>query len=327
MWSCAPLMLRDLSQSSAIRIARVLPTWRHCLPHFIARDRRAPCHHSPRTHPNGPHFPPTAVPHRVASTLLVHHPVHILGGGAEAAECLLVGERGLEALLDFRWALAACCTCCAACGVRSGLPAAQQAGRWAQMAPPAPPSPLLRAHLGFGPRSPHRLPLLHPFRASGRLANLTLRATAGACVAHSRGRLTVQGCTLECNARGLPHLAAPLLTRAVSGPLQPATPAAHPGPKPVLPAPVPVAFAAPTAAAAAAALQRRVGEKRPLSPAAELADPASLASLALPPAKRLCGWPAAGAGVLSVVETRIRVRACSQLELAGCLLGGTRFQF
>lgn len=42
------------------------------------------------------------MPHVVTSTLVVPHPVHILGGGAEAADCLLVGQRGLEALLDFR---------------------------------------------------------------------------------------------------------------------------------------------------------------------------------------------------------------------------------
>ncbi|KAL4437453.1 hypothetical protein ABPG75_004592 [Micractinium tetrahymenae] len=198
---------------------------------------------------------PGPVPHLVSSTLVVRHPVHILGGGAEAADCLVVGERGLEALLDFR--------------------------------------------------------------ASGRLANLTLRATAGACVAHSRGRLTVQACTLECDARGLPHLAAPLLTRAVSGPMQPGTPAGHAGGRPALPAPgcaaAPTLAAEAAAAAGAAAVLAKPGQKRPLTavtPAAAGAAPA------LHPAKRLRGWLGAGAGVLSVVETRIRAEGLA-VDLRG----------
>lgn len=207
---------------------------------------------------------PGPVPHLVASTLVVRHPVHVLGGGGEAAECLLVGDRGLEGLFDFR--------------------------------------------------------------ASGRLANLTLRATAGACVAHSRGRLTVQACTLECDARGLPHLAAPLLTRAVSGPTQPATPAAHAGGKPVPPGPLPATPGAPAAAAApppasppesaTAAAQGKLGSKRPLAAMADAAAPGADALSAPPAAKRLCGWPGVGAGVLSVVETRIKAQGLA-VDLRG----------
>ncbi|KAI7837060.1 hypothetical protein COHA_009136 [Chlorella ohadii] len=69
-------------------------------------------------------------PHLIAAPVVVCHPVHILGGGAEAGDCVLAGAKGIEALIEFR--------------------------------------------------------------SSGRLANLTLRATASACVAHTKGRLTVQ---------------------------------------------------------------------------------------------------------------------------------------
>lgn len=40
--------------------------------------------------------------------MVVPHPLHILGGGGEAADCTLVGARGIEALLDFRWERADC---------------------------------------------------------------------------------------------------------------------------------------------------------------------------------------------------------------------------
>ena len=43
-----------------------------------------------------------AVPHLVAAPVMVPHPVHILGGGVEAGECVLLGARGIEAILDFR---------------------------------------------------------------------------------------------------------------------------------------------------------------------------------------------------------------------------------
>ena len=109
---------------------------------------------------------------------------------------------------------------------------------------------------------------------------------------------SLQGCTLECDARGLPHLAAPLLTRAVSRPAPPPTPAAAEA----RPAPPPAA----AAAAACEAPSCAVGQKRPA------AAVASCAKEEAPAAKRLRAWrsaaeAAAGAGVLSVVETRIRV--------------------
>jgi hypothetical protein len=46
------------------------------------------------------------------------------------------------------------------------------------------------------PSVTHLLPPTPGCRASGRLANLTLRAVSGACVAHTRGRLTVQVSTV-----------------------------------------------------------------------------------------------------------------------------------
>ncbi|PRW60477.1 F-box SKIP5 isoform B [Chlorella sorokiniana] len=197
-------------------------------------------------------------PHVIAAPVVVRHPVHILGGGAEAGDCVLAGAKGIEALIDFR--------------------------------------------------------------ASGRLANLTLRATASACVAHTKGRATVQGCTLECDARGLPHLAAPLLTRAVSRPAPPPTPAAwaeRPSPSAAAPT-APASAAAGTAGTAAPLPMPGVGNKRPAAVAAGWGPSVKEEE---PAAKRLRVWrsaaeAAAGAGVLSVVETRIRARGAA-VDLRG----------
>jgi hypothetical protein len=125
-------------------------------------------------------------------------------------------------------------------------------------------------------------------------------------VAHTRGRLTVQGCTLECNACGLPHLAAPLLTRAVSClPRPPATPAGTAKRLPDAPLVTP-------AAGSAALLSQLVGQKRPADAKPAAAAEAAAAGSAAPAAKRLRAWHSAGgiavgAGVLKVVETRIKV--------------------
>lgn len=121
----------------------------------------------------------------------------------------------------------------------------------------------------------------------------------------------LQGCTLECDARGLPHLAAPLLTRAISCPPPPPTPvawAARPGPSSA--AAATPATAAASAAAAPLLPTPAASGKRPAAAAAGWA--ASVKEEA-PAAKRLRVWrsaaeAAAGPGVLSVVETRIRVR-------------------
>ena len=42
-------------------------------------------------------------PHAIAAPVVVRHPVHILGGGSEAGDCVLAGAKGIEALIDFRW--------------------------------------------------------------------------------------------------------------------------------------------------------------------------------------------------------------------------------
>lgn len=120
-----------------------------------------------------------------------------------------------------------------------------------------------------------------------------------------------QSCTLECDACGLQHLVAPLLTRAVSHPPPPCTHAS--GRRlPQLPAMTAAAAAAPVG-------QMHCGAQE------------CSATEALPPAaKRLRAWrsaaeAAAGVGVLSVVETRIKVRADVWVwwrELRRLLAGG-----
>ncbi|CAK0735569.1 hypothetical protein CVIRNUC_000602 [Coccomyxa viridis] len=52
------------------------------------------------------------------------------------------------------------------------------------------------------------------FRASGKLANLTIRSTAASCITHMQGHLTVEGCSLSCKGTGLKHLFSPIVTRA-----------------------------------------------------------------------------------------------------------------
>ena len=124
----------------------------------------------------------------------------------------------------------------------------------------------------------------------------------------------VQGCTLECDARGLPHLAAPLLTRAISRPPPPPTPVAwaeRPGPSSQA-----SAAAAAGVAAMAALPTPAAGEKRSAAAAAGWGS----GEEEPPAAKRLRVWrsaaeAAAGAGVLSVVETRIRVSTGVSVEL------------
>lgn len=54
------------------------------------------------------------------------------------------------------------------------------------------------------------------YRASAKMANLTVKARRAACVVHQRGRLLVDACLLHCNAEGLDHLFAPLVTLAHS---------------------------------------------------------------------------------------------------------------
>lgn len=54
-------------------------------------------------------------------------------------------------------------------------------------------------------------------RASGVLANLSVRSEQGACVTHDAGRLVVDSCLLQSTpAPGLEHLFTPLVTNANS---------------------------------------------------------------------------------------------------------------
>ncbi|KAL3140655.1 F-box protein skip5 [Trebouxia sp. C0010 RCD-2024] len=55
------------------------------------------------------------------------------------------------------------------------------------------------------------------FRSTGKVANLTIKATLSNCILHRRGKLTVEGCKLHCYASGLEHLFTPLVTLATSG--------------------------------------------------------------------------------------------------------------
>eukprot|EP00884_Botryococcus_braunii_P021622 jgi/Botrbrau1/8143/Bobra.0308s0033.1 len=54
------------------------------------------------------------------------------------------------------------------------------------------------------------------FKASGKLANLSVKTRRAACVVHHRGRLVLEDCMLECKPEGLDHLFAPLVTLAYS---------------------------------------------------------------------------------------------------------------
>lgn len=53
--------------------------------------------------------------------------------------------------------------------------------------------------------------------STAKVANLSFRSTLAPCVVHERGCLRIERCLLRCDARGLDHLVAPLLTRAMSG--------------------------------------------------------------------------------------------------------------
>ena len=69
--------------------------------------------------------------------------------------------------------------------------------------------------------APHQPALL--VAATARLAGVTVEGGMAGCVAHLRGRLVIEGCVLRCEARGLRHLAAPLVALASDGglPTQP----------------------------------------------------------------------------------------------------------
>ena len=54
-------------------------------------------------------------------------------------------------------------------------------------------------------------------RSTGKVANLTIKATLSNCILHRRGKVTVEACKLQCYAGGLEHLFTPLVTLASAG--------------------------------------------------------------------------------------------------------------
>ncbi|CAM6029465.1 unnamed protein product [Sphagnum balticum] len=56
------------------------------------------------------------------------------------------------------------------------------------------------------------------FSASGRVANLTIKAELGSCLLHRKGRLTVDNCFLECADHPLDHLSCPIISTADDSP-------------------------------------------------------------------------------------------------------------
>ncbi len=60
-------------------------------------------------------------------------------------------------------------------------------------------------------------------RATCRVSGLCIRSHCGPCVLHRSGQLHLERCQLTCDAHGLEHLCAPIVTRARSAktPLRP----------------------------------------------------------------------------------------------------------
>lgn len=54
------------------------------------------------------------------------------------------------------------------------------------------------------------------FLSTCKLANLTVKAELGCCLLHRRGRLTVDGCILQCESDPLDFLSCPIVSTASS---------------------------------------------------------------------------------------------------------------
>lgn len=54
------------------------------------------------------------------------------------------------------------------------------------------------------------------FLSTCKLANLTVRAELGCCLLHRSGRLTIDGCILQCESNPLDHLSHAIVTTASS---------------------------------------------------------------------------------------------------------------
>ncbi|KAG9443687.1 hypothetical protein H6P81_015027 [Aristolochia fimbriata] len=52
------------------------------------------------------------------------------------------------------------------------------------------------------------------FLATCKIANLTVRAELGCCLLHRSGRLTIEGCILQCEENPLDHLSYPIISTA-----------------------------------------------------------------------------------------------------------------
>lgn len=52
------------------------------------------------------------------------------------------------------------------------------------------------------------------FLSTGKVANLTIKAELGSCLLHRNGRLTVEGCVLQCEEHPLEHLCCPIVSTA-----------------------------------------------------------------------------------------------------------------
>ncbi|KAF5204400.1 F-box protein skip5 [Thalictrum thalictroides] len=60
------------------------------------------------------------------------------------------------------------------------------------------------------------------FLSTCKVANLTVRAELGCCLLHRSGRLTIEGCILQCEENPLDFLSCPIVsTASSSGPLSP----------------------------------------------------------------------------------------------------------
>ncbi|XP_027904474.1 F-box protein SKIP5 isoform X1 [Vigna unguiculata] len=54
------------------------------------------------------------------------------------------------------------------------------------------------------------------FLSTCKLANLTVRAELGCCLLHRKGRLTIDGCILQCESNPLDYLSCPIVSTASS---------------------------------------------------------------------------------------------------------------
>lgn len=61
------------------------------------------------------------------------------------------------------------------------------------------------------------------FLSTCKLANLTVKAELGCCLLHRNGRLTIDGCILQCETNPLDHLSCPIVSTATNCNVIPST--------------------------------------------------------------------------------------------------------